>query len=354
MRASPEELWARLATAGLTVGHTLPAAVSPTPWYVRLMLCIAGCLAALFLLGFVGVGLTFLMDDRSAAMAMGIVLIAGAFAIFRTAPRSDFGAMFALAVSLAGQALFIFGFLRFETGAGAGAWLAIAALEALLALLMPNYIHRVISAFGAALASMYASIAFGTGFLSGALACAVASLWLNEARLARRQSVTAPIGYGLTLALIHVEAMPSFGWILTAGAGMHDASAWGAPWTGELLTAAALVATAVTLAKRAGSAWGDGKMIVVAAAATLIGLVSLKAPGVAAGLMIALLGHANGNRVLLGLGVMSLIFYGSAYYYLLAVTLLVKAAVLAATGFALLAVRTIVLTTLMPERRRRA
>jgi len=355
MSATPQALWARLASAGLASGEMPPVAESPTPWYVRLMLCIAGFIAALFLLGFIGVGFAFVMESRIAAAAVGLMLVVAAFAIFRAAPRSDFGAMFGLAVSLAGQGLFTFGFLAlFERSVGSGAWLTIALLEIGLAIVMPNYLHRVISAYAAGLALMYAFISLGAGFLAAGLACVVAWLWLNEAPLAKRQSMLVPIAYGLTLAFIHIEGMPFFGREWMAMPGIRVVSPWGAPWMGEVLVAGALIATVIVLVRRSGWAWEDRKAMFAIAAAAAVGAASLKAPGIAGGLMIAILGHANGNRVLLGLGVAGLLFYASAYYYLLAVTLLVKSAVLAATGAVLLAVRAIVLKTVIPEDRQDA
>ena len=55
--------------------------------------------------------------------------------------------------------------------------------------------------------------------------------------------------------------------------------------------------------------------------------------------MIVVLGFANGNRVLTGLGIAALLFYVFAYYYLLQETLLFKSGVLLATGFVLLVAR---------------
>jgi uncharacterized membrane protein len=60
-----------------------------------------------------------------------------------------------------------------------------------------------------------------------------------------------------------------------------------------------------------------------------------------------LLGYANANRVLTGLGVFSLIAYLSLYYYQLQATLLVKSASLIATGMVLLIAR-FVLVMLWP------
>jgi uncharacterized membrane protein len=70
--------------------------------------------------------------------------------------------------------------------------------------------------------------------------------------------------------------------------------------------------------------------------------------------MIVVLGYANGNRVLAGLGIAGLLLYVSAYYYLLELTLLHKSAVLAATGLVLLTARWVVLELVLNEKGRNA
>jgi uncharacterized membrane protein len=112
---------------------------------------------------------------------------------------------------------------------------------------------------------------------------------------------------------------------------------------GETLAAAALLGTLAVLVRRAGWVLSEPRAMLAIAAGAAICAASFKAPGIAAGLMIVLLAFANANRVLLGLGIAGLLFYVSAYYYLVETTLLAKAAVLAATGAILLIARTLVL-----------
>ena len=96
------ELWAVLTTAGLTSGDMPAPGEKHTPWYVRVMLGVAGLIAAVFLLGFIGVGVAFVIKSQTASMAVGLMVITASYAIFHLAPRNDFSTMFALAVSLAG------------------------------------------------------------------------------------------------------------------------------------------------------------------------------------------------------------------------------------------------------------
>lgn len=61
-----------------------------------------------------------------------------------------------------------------------------------------------------------------------------------------------------------------------------------------------------------------------------------------------LLGFASSNRVLLGLGVTSLLFYISSYYYTLEATLLVKSRTLLIVGLLLLAARWLMTRVIAP------
>jgi uncharacterized membrane protein len=85
-------------------------------------------------------------------------------------------------------------------------------------------------------------------------------------------------------------------------------------------------------------------------AAALVTAASFKAPGIATGLTLVLLGYANANRSLVGLGLVALLSYLSAYYYLLESTLLMKSLTLAVTGVVLIAARSVAWTLLFPAR----
>jgi len=348
--ASAQQLWSKLASAGLTVGSMPEAEETDTPWYVRVMLGIAGFIAAVFLLGFVGVGLAFVLESKIASLAVGFMMIAAAYAVFRAAPHSDFGSMFALAVSFTGQALVVYGVWGMLNERSAQPWVAIAAIEAILAVAMPNFIHRVVSAYAAVLALALALASSGAeGVTGGLVALAVVGLWLNEVRFAKLDAVMTPIGYGLTLAFIHVEGSNFTGHSVMAMLG-SDARTWAMPWMGEALVVAAFLVAIGTLLRRAGWTMLESRSILSLAVAAALGAASFKAPGVAGGLMIAIVGFANGNRLLAGLGIAALLYYVSSYYYLLDATLLAKAGVLAASGVVLLGARWLLLNVIMPER----
>ena len=349
--AADRALWEKLTSAGVATGEMPASREARTPWYVRVMLGAAGLVAALFLLAFLALGFQIVVDSPAAAAAIGILLIAGAYAMFRHSPHGDFAPMFALAVSIAGQALVVYGLgdSMMRGSYGALMWL-VAVLEAGLAYAMPSYLHRVASAYAADIAAAAAAAIAGAGFIApGALAAALAYLWLNEARLARAHSRVTPIAYGLTLAFIQIEATA-----LIARAALVDTRAAGslvyalAP-AGESLVAAVFVAVVVTLMRRAGRSLHERPALIAVIVAAAIGAASLKATGIAGGLAIVILGFAAGNAVLWGLGIAGLLFYACGYYYLLDLTLMSKSIALAATGLVLLMARRIVLKSVLPH-----
>lgn len=345
-----DALWLRLTAAGLTRGKQPAWADSHTPWTVRVMLAIAGLIAAASLLGFLGAGFMIVFENKTASITTGAMLLLAAFVLFRTQGKSDFWAMFALAVSLAGQVLVLFGLFR------DGAWTAglfglTAALQFVLALVMPNYIHRSLSAYAAAIAFQYACFAAGVPFLvAGAVAATVAALWLNEARFGVRHAVAEPLAYGFTVAFMQIAGASLFGHARASFFIVRmDAGAW--PWAEPLCIAAVLIVSTAVLLIRAGWTPSARPMQWSMLAVVLVCIASFKAPGIMACVLIVLLGFSNGNRVLAGLGIAALVLYLSGYYYLLEVTLLTKSGVLLATGVVLLAVRWLMLTHVMPKER---
>jgi uncharacterized membrane protein len=84
-------------------------------------------------------------------------------------------------------------------------------------------------------------------------------------------------------------------------------------------------------------------------AAVLLAAVGRRAPGIASAVMVIVLGFGNGNRVLTGLGVVTLLAAVFAFYYNLHATLLVKSGMLAITGAVLLALRAAAFRWRWPE-----
>ena len=332
------ELWSRLAADGLVEGDR-PAPDRPeSPWFVRVMLGVAGWIGAIFLLLFVGTAFSFVFQDFGTALAVGAAFCAAAFALFRLFEDNDFAEQFGIAISLAGQILLIVGLGHYL--ADAPFYLAIAATQVALALAVPNFLHRLLAAAGASLAFALALDALSLPFLVVPLLCAgLVLVWLDPARWAAGGRLWRPVGYGLVLALLIVETLRLFGGEPLFGAG-REASAWldrHGPLIGRGLTAAVLVVAAIALTRREGFAAAGRTALSAAGAALLFGLLSLPAPGLASAVLILLVGFAAGNRLLVALGILGLLGFVSHFYYSLHITLLEKSGILAVTGLCLVA-----------------
>lgn len=345
------DLWAGLSRAGLVEGEMPAHGEAKSPWFVRLMLGFAGWLGALFLLGFVGAGFAFVMRSAEASLVVGAGACAAAVAIFRAAPRSDFTAQFGLAVSLAGQALLMFGLSKWFGRSLQSAALVFAIQEAVLFFLVPNYLHRVLCAWWGALALAWVIVDAGYYALAPALVTAgFLWVWLAEFDFGRRAAMARAGGYGLALAAVQTAVMHGdlwYAWMARHGLG-SAAGMSAMDWLGRGASAAVLLWAVVRLLAREGLALGSGQGRIGLAGALILGAASLKAPGVGPAAAILVVGYANGNRVLAGLGIAALLGYLSHYYYSLQATLLEKSAILAGTGLALLAAR-LVLHRWWPE-----
>jgi len=339
MNTATQRLWEALCAAGVASGQAPPDTAPHSPWYVRAMLGVAGWIAAAFLFGFVGQALPWVVDSKLAALAVGALMIAAAYALFKVGVGRDFVGQFALAMSLAGQALAAIGvFGLFQRDAIA--WAVIGAGEVVLAVLIPSFVHRAWSGYAAAMCAAVALVEGGAAVLAvGAVGAGAAWLWSRELAFAARTSVVRPIAYGLTLGMIQIQGDALFmQGLLRMLAEDRDQAAWAQPWVGEVVSGLVLVGAVAHLVASGGRLARRDATIALAAAVGFA-LLSLRAPGIATGVMLAALGFAAGNRVLAGVGIAALLFYLGAYYYTLQATLLAKSAVLAATGAALLAAR---------------
>jgi uncharacterized membrane protein len=350
--ADREAAWLRLREASLVEGEIPPPGAHSSPWYVRAMLGIAGWIGALFLLAFIALGLVTIIKSSTAAIVVGAVFCAAAFAMFRFAKDNVFVTQFALAVSLAGQALFIFGIASDMKTEGTGFAMTIFVLEGALAVAVPNFIHRVLTTYAATMALEWVLGSFGAWTLAPIIpATGIAVIWLDESLWARRASVWAPIGYGLVLAMLSMSAMFMVGsYAGFSFPGMHQAAILVAPWLGRVVIAGLLVWAVVRLLHREGVELGSKPGTFALVLVSVVALASLLAPGVAGALLLILLGFATSNRILLALGFVAFAAFLSNYYYRLDSTLLVKSMVLMGLGAGILGARVALDRMLGPEK----
>ncbi|MCP3866505.1 MAG: DUF4401 domain-containing protein [Gammaproteobacteria bacterium] len=350
MTDKAESLWKKLQLAGVLEGTVMPKPETGSPWYVRLILGVSGWIAALFLLGFVALGMEFILDSSTASITLGIGGLVAASAIFHRT-LNDFYEQFGLALSFTGQALIMFGLVEWMGWEGSTPWWQIAALQLLVTAVMPNFMQRLVAGYLATMALSVALTLHGGPFIVLVLATVfVVLVWLNEFHLTGWRAPLRPMGYGVTLALVQLNGPYRIDQSLILFADHTDDFEMVLPlWAGNAATGLLLVALVGFLISRRGSGWPLQQRLTTLAATAVLALTSLEAPGIATGFTILLLGFASSNRVLNGLGIIVLLFYISAYYYNLQDTLLVKSGILAATGSVLLLARWIVLRWAFPQ-----
>lgn len=337
-----EAIWERLQQGGFVEGGLPAQGEARSPWFVRVMLGIAGWIGAWFLLGFVAVGLVAVVKSPTASWLVGAAACAAVAMLFRANRNGDFTSQFGLVVSLAGQALMVYGLTEWVGRSFTSVALGVAAQQALLFVLLPNFVHRVWTAWTGVYAMSFALADLGLqAFAPAAVTAGFIFVWLREFEQPERGEMLRAGGYGLTLAAVQTAVMHGslwYGWLASMGGRVHSDSVAQA-WAGAVAAGAVLVVAVLLLLRREQVAVDSGPGKVALAAAAILALASIKAPGVGPAVAILVVGYANGNRVLAGLGIAALIGYLSHYYYALHATLLEKSILMGCAGVALLAAR---------------
>jgi uncharacterized membrane protein len=315
----------------------IPALAAPddaagTPWYVRALVGISAWIAAVLLIAFLAGG-TQLLNTAQASIIVGLILCGIAIATRRIMPSSVFGVQLALALSMAGQALFTFG-VTDSSNTVLPTVLALVVLEVALIAIYPDMLHRFLSTVvivGALMALLLDwNLPGAVHPLAGLLAAGAVVLWERESALAvvRAASLSRPIGYGLCVALLGVLCL-----------GIAELIAIPHWWISGLLLLPILLVLEYRIVSRFEPRADAAIVLWLVGATVLVSLPALWIPGVLAAVIVIVLGFQRANRLLLGLGAAFLAVFLIAFYYHLDITLLLKSLLLLATGLLLLGLR---------------
>jgi uncharacterized membrane protein len=315
---------------------------SPNPWYVRFMVGFGAWLAAIFFIGF----FSLLTHSRPAALVFGTLLLAGCI-LLRRLERGDFLNQLALVASLSGQLLILFGS---DIRSLSGLALLVLLMQGVLIAFYADQTHRLLSTlFAVGAIEVLLSEGkwhFGTAVLAGLLGIAVIQLWLRESvfTASGQERLMRPVAYGLAIAMFAL-LLPS---VFPPGLDAHNPLTLQARhlWLSTLLLGAALLYLVHGLLIERGIAPLDRIAWAAYAAVLLLMWPALRAPGLIGALIVLLLGFRRGNRLLLGMALLFLALFLSAYYYHLSISLLLKSAALAGSGAVLLGLRWLLLRRL--------
>lgn len=337
--------WQQLLQAGLVTGDAPQSNELESPWYVNVILALSGWFAAFFFLGF----LSFMLVAIKGPIIyfiLGSVAIVISYVLLNQNKRNVFVEHVALALSLAGQLLVGWAlFDIFKELDNPIVWLLLAAFLTTLSILMPSFLHGVMS-------SLFAGLSFAIGlsfahvpYLAASILTALLVwIWLfefHETSLFKRNNVKRKnaMGYGLVLAVVIVKGFDLFGLDFRKAWADPETKLLLQPWVGELLLGFVSLYLVWKLLQRLGYALHSTTAMSALFGTLVLTVVSMEASGITVGMAVLLLGFANSNKILMGLGISTLIFYISSYYYLLELTLMEKSQIMLGVGLVLLVIR---------------
>lgn len=132
------KLWQRLADVDLVQGAMPPDDALGTHWAIRVMLGVSAWVAAVLLLGVVGLLLDFHVGDGTLLLVLGGLQVGGAYLLLGRGEAGVFAGQFALALSIAGQLLVLLGLQQLFQWDLRAFGFAAALLEAGLFLAVPG------------------------------------------------------------------------------------------------------------------------------------------------------------------------------------------------------------------------
>ncbi|MEQ1516666.1 MAG: DUF4401 domain-containing protein [Usitatibacteraceae bacterium] len=286
------------------------------PWYIGLLLGASGWVAGILLL--IVVGVLFQPKTPPALFFSGLVLGASAWGLYKADRDGAFTGQLALALSIAGQVLLVGAFAKNFNSLGQPAFAAFV-LQVILVVIMPNALHRTLSAFfaGAALA---AAVRYGLfaeafpGFARSAVAKVPPSL---SYALAGWAITWLPVAAGIYWCVRHEAMWMARGWQSIARPALAGLIVG--------LAFATLISHPLEIFDWSGRApVGQG----------FLALWPLLSAIAATGAIAA--GFAMKNRALMGIAIFGALLHISHFYYTLGTSLLMKSLIMVVMGAAML------------------
>ncbi|RKF21450.1 DUF4401 domain-containing protein [Alginatibacterium sediminis] len=339
------QLWQILSSNNLVDGLE-PTFDDGAPWYLKILMAVSGWIAALSILGFLALALLEVFEDPIFASIFGFILIGCAFLLLRS-QNSDFREHIGLALSCAGQGLLVWAL--FSEAHGIEFWLGFALMQLLLALLMPNALHRTISALCCLLGLAGVGAEMSQPLLAPSIGLILStSLWLREFQFGRYISQFRALGYGLTLGSLLLSGAYTQFWLYDLFlSGQLESSDWF--WSGGIIQTVVAMLMLSVLLRRYDYSFKRNTTLLIYCLALLVCFVAAQASGVLVAIIVLILGFSRQNRILMSLGIAFGLLYLSFYYYHLSATLLEKSQLLAVLALALAMIPRLIRHTMLKD-----
>ena len=327
-----------------------------TPWFINLFFGFSGVVSSVFLVGFLTLLLTQIgiFEHAGLQLIIGIALSAIAFAAFthKKTRHNTFWNSLAFAISGAGQLYLLFALFSSALTDLSKIWLFVL-LQIIMTLIMPNFVYRLLSSMAALGGLVYLLNFYQLPELSiGLLALITIVVNLQRYPLLSRLSDKEQITKGQLVALDISRALSYASAIILLGISVYLISAeYGRNFINNgqvfsynyilaqgLLILTSLYATYLIL-KRYYIALLAKPSLIFMGIVIILGILSVYVSGLLATSLVIAIAFANSQRVLLGLGVLSLVGYIFWYYYQLDTSLLIKSGSMLIIGLAVLLLR---------------
>lgn len=346
MSHSSMTLWQQLRDHNLVQGDMPVVDHGESAWYIRVMQGFAGWLASVFLLGFFGVAFVWIFENDNMIFltAIGLGLCTGAYTLFRQQKSNDFLDQLGLAFSLCGQLMVAFAIFQGLDNSTLSLF-SLAAFQASLAFIMPNYIHRVASTWFAAIAFFWGLNRIGIyGLAPIVISVLFTVLWLNDYRWGNKRNLFEPIAFGLAISMVHFNGQILFGDDLMHYHQTNVPTWWmtAVPWVTTALTAINFLYLVVFILNKRHIALDSSNGVKALMGGTALMLTGLPIVGASGALIILLVGFHCQRKTLMALGVIVLVSFFSYYYYNLDISLLHKSLILMGAGVVLFFARLII------------
>ena len=338
---SSKKLWQELLEKNLVEGEAPKLEIEST-WFMKSLSSMSGWLGALFFIFAFGgmiVGVFKINSDNSPLILtmIGIGLILFVYKLFQE-KQSDFLEHFLLAISMTGQVLIIFSMANILNSHSQTLFLFVAIFQAFLMWVIPNCTHRRLSSFfmAMALSSFFYEVHLFSLYLS-ILTFVVAWLFMNEFYFDDLKKMQA-IAYGQLSALVWLQTLTisSHNMLNAFGTFRGTSNIQFSSSLTEFLTTFTLAYVVWKILEQ-NSKLEDKKVLLFSLMSiVLLGLISFSVTGLLAGIILLIIGFSTSHRLVMGLGVISSLFFISNYYYNMGETLLDKSVGLALVGLSLL------------------
>lgn len=311
-----------------------------SPWYVKTIAIISGWLAALCVFIFLAISLHDLLEKEGLVLVLGLACVTLSFFLFRSKP-SDFIEHAAITVSLVGQLMILIDAARILDSSATNPvnWALMLAFHLLLLVLIPNNIHRYLSAFFASLtlAVLFANLSLSSWFAPISLLI-IAMILLNEFKLLsigeKRHNILSILAYSLCIQFLLPNVYATY--VRWFSENQLSITQNNSLYSDLGLAPTLLIITAIVLKRYSVSL---PIQLFAFACALLFSIVSVEISMLSGSVALIALGFANSNLTLHRIGILSLLINVSFYYYNLEATLLTKSIALASFGILALSIR---------------